>query len=160
MIKKMLGTMCLIVFGTNLCVAQTTSQSDTNNWGNSIQGIQLSISMTNSVVETRSSIAVMAIIKNSSTNIIYSGELEDSADYDLILANDAGNKYHLIPRASWLHLVKTLTLNPGEQDVRTIFATIGRNTETGDYTLQATRTFNMVGVRYKLESNLLKVQIK
>jgi len=53
-----------------------------------------------------------------------------------------------------------LTMSPGEQNVRIIPATIGKNIEPGDYTVQATRSFSMNGTSFRLESNLLKVQVK
>jgi len=54
---------CSIFFGVALCVAQSNSPPKANNWGPRIQGVQMSLSMTNYVVETESPITVVAVIK-------------------------------------------------------------------------------------------------
>ena len=162
MINKILGTIGLIVFGTSLCMAQSIDQSDNNNWGKSVQGVQLSITLTNSdvIVAAGSSITFVAVIKNISTNTIDIGYTALPSDYDAVLTSATGKIYHLIDSPLILRMNLTLPVNPGEQNVRLISATIRKDIEPGDYTLKAVRRFYVNKHWLKVESNLLKVQVK
>jgi hypothetical protein len=162
MTKKILGIICLVVFGTSLCLAQAIDHSDATDWGKNVQGVQLSISTTttnSSVIKTGSSINIVAVIRNSSTNAIRLVQIWQPADYDVFLTSGAGKTYHLIDRPLIIRMRTILTINPGEQNIRIIPVKIGKNIETGNYTLQATR-FLSSNEGGKLESNLLKVQIE
>jgi hypothetical protein len=168
MFKKILATMCLMVFGTSLCMAQSTGQSDTNNWGKSIEGVQLSITLTNTgVVEAGSSITFVAVIKNSSTNVIEIGYTALSSDYSASLTSVTGKTYQLIDEPFSTRLNLALPLNPGEQDVRIISASVKKSIEPGDYTLQADRGFysadrdSYIDKHWLIvKSNLIKIQVK
>ena len=160
MLKKILGTICLIALGIAPCVAQSDSSEIVPKWGENVQGVQLSITMTNSFFESGSTITIVTVIKNSSTNAIQLAELSQPADYDILLKNGANKVYHLIQKPLIIRMRTMLTINPGEQIVRIIPATIGMNIVPGDYTLQATRSFSLNGSSFGLESNLLKVHIK
>jgi len=149
-------------------VAQPTGQSETNNWGESVQGVQLSIALTNStVIEAGSSITFVAVIKNSSTNVIEIQYTALSSDYSASLTSATGKTFQLIDEPLILRLNLALPLNPGEQNVRIISVNIKKNIEPGDYVLQAGRGFyqadrdSYVDKHWLIvKSNLLKVQIK
>jgi hypothetical protein len=163
MIKTMLGTMCLVVFGASLAMTQTNDHPDAaiTNWGKSVQGVQMSISTTNSgVVERGTAIILKVVIRNSSTNAIHMGYTGLASDYDAILIDVTGKTYHLIDPPIQLRLNTTLTINPGEQNIQIIQVTIKKNIEPGDYTLQAARRFYVDNDWLDLESNPLTVQIK
>ena len=164
MINKLFGAMCAVVFGAGICTAQSSGSQTITNWGESIQGVQLSIMITNSVLDTNSTITLVAVIKNSSKNAIdlpYTGQ---PADYDVILRNSSSRMYHLI-RMPVTSLNTTVTVKPGEQDVRSILVALGPISARGiiapgDYTLQATRWFTVETNEFKLVSNSLKVRLK
>lgn len=163
MIKKLFKVICLVVLGTNLCMAQSIDQPNATNWGKSVQGVQLSITMTmtnSSAIEAGASFTLMAVIKNSSTNAVRVEYTALPSDYDILLISGAGKTYHLIIPPLQLRLNTSLAINPGEQDVRIIPVTIRKNTEPGDYTLQAVRDFYIGETTLRLESNSLKVQIR
>jgi hypothetical protein len=160
MLKIMLGTICLMVCWISACVGQTNSTETISNWGEDVQGVQLSITMTNTIIEIGSTITLVTVIKNTSTNSIQLAQIWQPADYDVLLKSGADKVYHLIQQPLVIRMKTMLTMSPGEQNVRIIPATIGKNIEPGDYTVQATRSFSMNGTSFRLESNLLKVQVK
>lgn len=127
--------------------------------GNSVQGVQSSIAMTNRAVEAGSAINIRGVIRNGSTNtirIIITG-----GDYGLFLKSGAGKAYDLTPpRATSLFMRLMGSISPGEQRTETIHVGFGKNIEPAFYTLLATRSFSSSAGGFKVESNPLKVQIK
>ena len=159
MIKQIVGTICLIALGIVACRAQSnSSQTSSSRWMD-VQGVRMSITLTNDVIEAGSTITLVAVIKNSSTNAIHLGQLWEPADYDVLLTSGAKKVLHLIQEPDISTLNTRLTINPGEQNVRVIPVTFGKSIEPGDYTLSATRRFAFSEVELTLESNSIKVKI-
>ena len=153
----------MINLGASVCKAQTNNSQKVTNWGESVQGVRMSITMTNKVVKTDSTISLEAVIKDYSTNAIAIEEIFMPGDFfNVALISDTGEKYDLIKPPIQVRAVTFKTINPGEQCVWSLPVTFGRNIKPGDYTLQATRWFWVKSTtnEFKLESNSLKVQIK
>jgi hypothetical protein len=144
-------------------MAQTNGPQTATNWGESVQGVQMAITMTNSVVEAGPEIPLVAVIKNSSTNKVKFYETGMPGDFYVALTGSAGERYDIIQLPITTHMQNLRAIYPGEQNVRTLPVSFGKNIRPGDYTLQAARGF-YVGDGddgwIQLESNLLKVQVK
>lgn len=186
-------SICLVVFGASLCMSQSNAPAassnlatfpfhfsngvqpkapaEATNWGPTIQGVRLSITMTNSVVELGTTNIVVAVITNFSTNFIElgvyggSGGTGTAFDFDPVLTNGDGKLYHLVPPPpnplqERSHTGAGMPMHPGEQCVWLLSVPFGKAIEPGDYMLQATRGFTLNESHLKLESNLLKVRIK
>lgn len=160
MIKRIFGTMCLIGFGICSCLAG--DESDTNNWGESVQGVLLSFTLTNTshVVEAGSPIIFAAVLKNSSTHVIEIPHTGLPSDYFASLTSVTGKTYRIIDPPLTLHENTRVLLDPGKQDVRIISTGIKKSIEPGDYTLQASREIYVDNHSFTVKSNLIKVQIK
>jgi len=116
--------------------------------------------MTNSIIDSGSSIAVLAVIKNGSTNAIQVADTGGKTDFDFFLTKGAGKLYDLTPTSDLNHLRKLVTINAGEQSASTIPVPFGKNLAPGDYTLKATRFIFTKKGTFTLESNPLKVRVK
>jgi hypothetical protein len=149
----------LFGYGTNVALCQSDFHEVRPSWGKPIQKAQLSISMTNSVIERGSSISVFAVLTNASTNTIYIVQLAKSSDFDLFLTNRAGKVYHLIP-PFLIGSTRTIPVYPAASNSRWLSVTIGTNVERGDYLLKATRFFGLNDERFQIESASLNVQLK
>ncbi|HTB82832.1 MAG TPA: hypothetical protein VK742_04190 [Candidatus Sulfotelmatobacter sp.] len=132
--------------------------------GESVRGVQLSITLTNSsdVISVGSPITFVAVVKNLSTNII---DLEYTAlpsDYDAVLTSATGKTYHIIDPPLVLRLHYVSSINPGEQNVRILSASVNKNIEAGNYALQAIRPFcfDVDKQWLKAKSNLIKIQVQ
>jgi hypothetical protein len=160
MIKIILGTMCLIIFGTGLCLA--SDPSDTNKWGQSVQGVQLLITLTNTsdVIEAGSSITFVAVLKNVSTNVVAVAYTALPSDYSASLTSVTGKTHEIIDSPLIIRLNYSVRLDPGKQDVRIISTGIKKSIEPGDYTLQARRGIYVDNHWFSVKSNLIKVKIK
>jgi hypothetical protein len=182
-IKIMLASICMVAFGVIPCLAQQSGTPEATDWGKSVQGVQLSITMTNDVVDAGALLNVVAVIKNASTNAIQLHSTGPITDYDLLLTNSVGKSYHLTPAAYITHRNTIETIYPGMHKISIMPVKFGENIKLGDYTLKATRFFSVViggnvspktgfgepgnfsnvgvsGGNYRVESNLLKVRIK
>jgi len=175
---KVLST-CLVTFAFYPCMGQTnTQEAGTNlshlvesvatviqpkapagatNWGRPVQDIRMSITMTNNTMDRGSSINVVGVITNSSSRAI---RLEIPAYFDVVLSNDVGKLYHLIPPVLSHTLHGLETIEPGQETVTPISAAVVNNIELGDYSLQVSRRFTSSDGDFKLESNLLKIAVK
>ena len=162
MIRIILISLCVINFGASACIAQTNGPQTIANWGEGVQDVQMAITMTNNVVEPGSEIPLLTVIKNSSTNVITVQEIDMPGDFYVALTGSAGERYDLIQLPIIVRSVSFRPINPGEQEVRTLPVTFGKNIKPGDYTLQATRWFwvESRAYQFKLVSNSLKVRIK
>jgi hypothetical protein len=137
---------------------QPTIPSDATNWGNSVLGVQLLIYATNRAADTGSSITVLTVIKNGSSNSIQLAEQGKSRDFNLLLANATGKLYHLTPLDR--HSISGLELDAKELGPFDIPVTFPRNIESGDYLLTAERPFFVRSATYMLQSNPLKIHIE
>lgn len=142
----------------------TDAPPDAASWGKPVQGVRLSIAMTNSVVEAGSSITVRPIIRNSSTNAIVLVKIRSWAGFQITLTNGRGQLYTLYgPRLIMGGGHETETIKPGEQRAWTIPVTVGKNSQPGNCTLTATRSFwvgDQNGGVFNLVSNPVKVEMK
>jgi hypothetical protein len=154
------GSILVFAAGCYLCLAQSNDPQTITHLGDSVQGVQLSITMTNNIFPVGSSVAVMSATKNLATNDIILNIAVPTLNFDLILSNDAGKLYHVTSRLSIrgsMHQFETI--KPGGESFESIPVTFVENIEPGDYTLKATRHFSMGGRDFELESNSIKVQI-
>jgi uncharacterized membrane protein len=158
-IKMTLVLTFIAVVSANLCLAQPSGHPAGVSWGQSVEGVRLLITMTNTIVNAGKSNLIVAVIENSSTNAIRIADTGGTMGFDILLTSSAGKSYHLSPKVDDF-MRKTVTIKPGEQNSSAIPVTIGKNIEPGDYTLKATRFFYVKDDHFQLESNVLRVQIK
>jgi hypothetical protein len=139
---------------------QSIASQAESRWGESIQDIRLSITVTNSVVQSGSSGNVIAVITNASKSTIKLLFTGTPADFDLILKNADGKLYHLIPQ-NVIESAIPINVDPGKCEITTLTVSFGKNIQPGDYILEATRVFfNVKDEHFELKSNILKVQVK
>jgi hypothetical protein len=140
--------------------AGSGSDQEATNFGKSVQGVQLAITMTNSVFQVGSSSTVASVTTNSSTNTITVDISAPTIHFGVLLTNDTGKLYHVTTRLDIREPGRLVTINPGEEQSESIPVTFGENIEPGDYTLKATRKFSSSdGEDFTLESNSIKVKI-
>jgi hypothetical protein len=175
--RKLAGSICVIVFGAGVCMAQSTNPPATVAPDKDFPGVQLTTSLTNSaetniVVQSGETITLRATIKNSTTNAIYlpSGSWgTDPADFDVRLAGPSGEIYHPIQHPVFAFYTNyPVTINSGEQYVKLIPVKFVRDIKAGGYALQVVRLSARTGgisalrrdEEYMLESNVLRVRVK
>lgn len=161
----MKNVLCLILFSilsVTVCVAQSTDPETNRVFGKSICGIQMSIALDTNILVTGSLIGISAEIKNSSTNEIHMVETAPALEFEVLLTDGSGNKYELTDThpPALVTLNTRIGVNPGESRDWTIPITISDAIKPGDYSLKATRKFKVNGNAFKVESNLLNVQIQ
>jgi c-di-AMP phosphodiesterase-like protein len=61
----------ILILTVSLCLAQESLSQQITNWGNEINGVQMSISTSNDTVLVGSNIVVKTFVQNNSTNIIW-----------------------------------------------------------------------------------------
>ena len=151
-------------FAAVFTVQASNSQTITN-WGESVQGVQLAITVTNSVFQIGSQATVLSVTKNFSTEVVKVDISAPTINFDVILTSSTGKLYHITTPTNIGYPTIFRTINPGEERAESIPVTFGKTrfgdtVEPGDYTLKATRHFSMNGKDFELVSNLLKVQVK
>jgi hypothetical protein len=142
-----------------VCPAQQIATEKAVEWGKDVQGVRLSLTMTNKVIDIGSTVEITAIIKNASTNSIGFELIGTPADYDLILTNATKKLYHLTSPDDF-DSSRWQSIDPGRENIRQITVTFKNNIAPGEYTLEASRVFGMKDHEYKLVSNPIKVRIK
>src|ERR1035437_394502 len=157
MTGKTFSIICTIILmaavGANLCVAQANDSQAITNWGQIVQGVQLAITMTNSVFQVGSSSAVESVTTNSSTNTIIVDISAPTMNFGVLLTNDTGKSCRVTPRLAIREPGRPVTISPGGELSESIPVIFGKNIEPGDYTLKATRTFTLNDKEFTLESN-------
>jgi hypothetical protein len=153
-------TVWTVTAGIGQCMAQSSNSQTITNWGQSVQGVQLAISMTNNVFRVGSSSVVESVITNSSVSIITVFGTIPEANSDVVLTSGTGKLYHVteLP-GSFSYRLKRKAIQVREQQVESIRITFGENIEAGDYTIKAIRKFSLSDRDFTLESNSIKVQI-
>ena len=149
---------CVVAIGA----AQTTlSQQSLTNFGDSVNGVTLSIDLSNRVLVVHSVIKLSAQIKNESTNAISVTESYTPVYSTVFLSSDSGKIHRqLTPKASGPYgrpYEKSIAIG-GEADW-IIPITITKDIEPGEYALVATRRYWSGDSSFELVSTLLKVQI-
>jgi hypothetical protein len=160
-------------FLAGVCFGQNSDVNDLDtNWGKKIQGVQMSITVSNNIIPFGSGFTVFIEIKNSSTNIICMGESSPESDFIVSLTDDSGRMYQITRSPFAFTKMMQEKLNPGQTRNWTLFAEVDKYYETpgiidtkknvpiGDYTLMATRKFGISNNFFKIESNHLTIQIK
>jgi hypothetical protein len=165
MIKKLLGLMFAMVFLANFCKGQSDNSLSATNWGQSVNGVELSISLSNNVIPLGSTTRLQCRVKNSSTNFITWGVLSPAQGFTVSLTNNLGKAYRLTPDESKFTIISyssTCEVEAGETYECSVPIVIGKNVEPGNYQLEANQHFLIRGKRpsHELTSNLLDVQIK
>jgi hypothetical protein len=160
MINKWIVSLYVVIIWSNFCAAQTSNGTPAStNWGKAVQGVQLSIVATNSVVAAGSSITVWTVITNTSTNVVRLVESRAETDYDLMATNSAGARYPLTPRFI-IGRRATVRLSPAKQYAISVPVSFPTTIEPGEYTLTASRGFESSVGNFELESNPLIIQVK
>ena len=165
--KRILGIVCVVVFGAGACAAQSNDSQTVTNWGESVQGVQLSISITTNVFRVGSSATIASVIRNLSTNDITVDESDPTISFDVLLIDGTGILYHAIPMTPFyrLRLMRQLvTIKAGEESVESIPVILGKafsgeTVEHGDFTLKAMRHFSTSESSFALKSSPIKVRI-
>ena len=162
--RTILTAICAVFFGVNVCMAQTNDPQTITNWGESVNGVQMSISLSNNVngVGWRT---LSVNITNSSTNII---SFDDRGGLTVTLIGEPGKTYELIRPVNAYRSLTPMPplydLKPDKSWVKNISLPFGLGIESGEYTLKATIHFTMhIGINgkgFELVSNSLKVQVK
>jgi len=159
-IKRKWSLICMVLCGANLCIAQPSAVPASTNWGKSVQGVQLLITLTNNVVETGASITARIVMWNASTNIITVGITGTALDFGLVLRNGSGKPYDdLRPFPLSGSATSEMVTSGGirERNVPVVFPS---NIEPGEYTLVATRAFSSRAGSFMVESKPVRIQIK
>ena len=148
-----------------ICMVRAGNSQTITNWGHSVQGVQMAITMTNSVFQVGAQAAVLSVTKNLSTEVVKVDISAPTINFDVILTSSTGKLYHVTTPTAIGYPTIFRTINPEEERSESIPVTFGKTrfgdtVEPGDYTLKATRHFSMNGKDFELVSNLLKVQVK
>ena len=164
MTGKIFSIICAAILVVNQCMAQSNNSQIATNWGQSVQGVQLMITMTNRVFKIGSSSVVTSVTRNSSTNAITIDISAPTADFDVLLISETGKLYHITTPLNIRVLSTPVMINPSEEKSESIPVTFGVTrfgdaVEPGDYTLKATRAFSSSGGDFTVESNSIKVTI-
>ena len=187
--KLLFSTILYVPFLVATCNAQLTGNSaiNHNEWGKSVNGIRMSIAVSNSVISVDAELAVSVKMENLSTNIVYIQEFSPESDFEFVLKDNSGKAFQLTQSVwvgmgdnysplepneihDWiLHLPVDRYYEPTSMTVDGHFdfhtQPIKKHFPPGDYTLEATHPMRLSKSETQLEvdsvaSNLLKVQIK
>ena len=153
-------TIWTVTVGIGQCIAQSSNSQSNTNWGQSVQGVQLAITMRTNLFRVGSSSVIESVITNSSASIITVFETLPEANSDVVLISDTGKLYHVtkLP-GSFSYRLKSKAIQAGGKKSEYIRLAFGENIEAGDYTIKAIRKFSMSNRDLTLESNSIKVRI-
>jgi hypothetical protein len=163
MTTKLFIAACLTGLAWSICYAQPNTFQTITNWGESLNGVHLSINVSTNVIDIGSTAFISAKIQNSSTNTVSMIERNPLTEFDITLSSNSGKKYNLTPDIRNMPVRRSFTvnLNPGEVQDWRIPVSFGKAIEPGDYLLKAKRNIIATGGNGgALVSNLVKVQIK
>jgi hypothetical protein len=168
MIKKILMAMLAAALFANVCKAQSNSSQSVTNWGESVNGVQLSISLSNNILAAGSSTTVHYRVKNSSTNTVGWGVVNATQGFAVFLTNSAGKIYRLTPAPDTNSEVISVNyalvrkVKAGGSCEGSVPIVVGKEIKPGNCQLEAIQYFFIGGKRprHELVSNLLEVHIK
>ncbi|HTB82831.1 MAG TPA: hypothetical protein VK742_04185 [Candidatus Sulfotelmatobacter sp.] len=148
----------LTAIAINICKAQSDASQTNSIWNESVQGVHLSIAISNSVIALGSTVIVFAKIQNASTNTIKMAEEGVLRDFDVILKDGFGKETKLSPDTSrWPRTFsKSVTIKPGETREWKIPVTINKEVFAGDYKL----IVSTKQLGYDLISNYIDVAVE
>jgi hypothetical protein len=138
----------------------TDAPPDAASWGKPVQGVRLSITLSNDIVAVGEETTLSAAITNSSTNSITL-----AVGFTVLLTSDTGKIYQLVtPVLLQSGRVVEKNLEPGGSRSWNIPLKVRGDIKPGNYTLEATKSFSVSNGRsfvgFRLVSNDLKVQVK
>jgi hypothetical protein len=170
---KYLLYVLIAICGTTASMAQSAnSKSATTSWGKPFRGIQMSVSVANSVIPKSSSFIVTLEVTNSSTNILLVSETAPEGIFTVSLADEFGRTYQLTRSSHYYAQALTANIKPGQSrtwqilaGVHQYFAPPGlvptkKDIPPGNYTLNATGVFRFKNGLFLGVESALKVQIK
>jgi len=161
MINKLLGVICAVVLGVDVCMAQSDGSQNITNWGESVHGVQLSVELnTNVIIAGTWSVLHCRITNASATDSAYFVK-EPAHDFDISLIDNSGKNFELMsnPSGNPGSLV-VLELKPGKTLERSIPIKVDKSVKPGNYTLKTEASVEITDGAYALDANLLKVQIE
>ncbi len=164
---KLLITVFASIFIVNICAAQSSSSQTVTNWGASVEGVQLSISLTNNVLARDSSTTVQFKVRNTSTNLIYWNVVNPTQGFDVFLTNNVGDVYFLTPEQDTnsdiinIYYAMAFKVKSGELRGGSVPIVIEKKIKPGKYQLEARQYIYILGKRqsHELVSNILEVQV-
>jgi hypothetical protein len=127
--------------------------------GTNIFGMQLSITMSNSVLVAGHNTSLYAEITNTSTNTITVVETGPMTDFDVLLTTATGKEIDLTPKLNGEGFRMAIRLAPGQHRRWLIPVLITEDIEPGSYALEARRRFMVNRRWFNSASNSLKVQV-
>jgi hypothetical protein len=165
MIKRIPISVLVINLFANVCIAEVEGSQMITNWGENINGAQLSIGVSNNIVRAGSTTVFYTRTKNSSTNLI---RIIPQFIASYTLTNNSGKTYHAVP--VMLKRLDVITANPalnldvspGEIREWSVLIQFDQDMELGEY-LFSPITEDITTVDNKvctLISNSPKVRIK
>jgi hypothetical protein len=148
-------------FLAEACFGQTDGSKFDLNWGHEVNGVRLSISLTNDPIIIGSNTILSAQIKNNSTSSIMLFVANPRInDFSVYLTDDSNNKHTIVQPSGAGYSVSIVEIGPKESHYLLVLFKIGKDIKPGGYLLSATRNFGQAGVLYTLESNAIRVQVK
>lgn len=148
-----------LLFGEH--VAAQNSATAFTSWGDPVQDVQLSISMSNTFITVSSKTSLLAEIKNSSTNIVEVIISDPLVNDFTVFLTDSKHSYIIAePSGAVSGIMPPVFISPGESRRWVVVLNIGNNIEPGAYTIKANRHFKISGRDLKLVSNALEVKLK
>lgn len=154
-------------------VAQPSRQQADDVWGRPVEGVKMSIAISNSVMAIGTNFSITVKIVNLSTNVVLIGESLPENDFKVSLMTQSGQKTYQLTRNAFAYSRFIVTnLIPGGIRDWTIrlslnkyyeppgFIATEKNIPAGNYTLKAIRKCGTKNGSLNLESNSLKIQIK
>jgi hypothetical protein len=161
MIRFALTSLCIIFLSYNRCLSQSNGAvQQVFNWGQSVQGVQFSTSVTTNVFQAGSSIVFESTLLNSSTNTFDIDTSSANGQLSIWLTDDTGGKYSLTPHHSvYLGPHPKVKVLPGDNIVEHTTAKFDSELKPGDYTLKAGRLFMLNKMPFVVEAKPVKVKI-
>jgi hypothetical protein len=154
-----------VACATAACLAQSTnSESPVDNWGEPVEGVQMSIALTKLEIERGSSVKLQCQVRNLSVNpasLVITGNRR--YDFGAVLVGHAGESYDLAPKdkSSKATFRNSLTgIKSGEIYRCDIPISLDSTIPAGTYQIKVTQTILAQNKINALVSNLLEVQIK
>lgn len=132
-------------------------------WGNSVEGVQLSVNVTNNMLQIGSRTAFVFYLTNSSTSIITIAQAQNSTSPEVAveLISESGKSYLLTPMPEEMPAaLPPVSINVRELREWQLPLSIVEGVKAGDYIIKASVKYRTEVGRYlQLTSNSLKVSL-
>jgi hypothetical protein len=153
-----------LTLSPSLCLAQAP------HWGASVQGVRMTVSMTNATVKMGSNATITLCITNSSTNFVAIGDTGGALyDNNVVVTDSAGNDHDFTPREAIRAFIHNtfLYIKPAAGHSEQLDLHFGSEFRPGEYTCRVKRpiVFGKTGKvdkdnRRDLISNVIKVKVE